>query len=615
MKKLITVFLAVAFVFSFVGCGLFQGDSTKVELTKTPKTQYVVGEELGSVEFGLKVTGGTTAGEYNFTYAEYTADTLPEGLQGKVTITNFKTDTAGNFTATISINNGEATCTFDYTVTAQENTSGFAGGNGTSASPYQIATAEQFANIVLKGDQSKYTYYKLVADIDFSSVDFNSLTNADGKTYNQLIDCGYALYPRVPEYSFVGSLDGSAGSYNFKLKNFTATQDNISLFGNIANGSFSNIDVSGFNTVGHRSGAFGSNAYYDANGNAGATVSFKNVNILSNNKLSFGGFLAQAKKTKSAAFENCTMAGQIISDGDNVGGYIGAATSSTQITFTGCTMTGSVVGVNHVGGFVGYNGIELGINFAGCTASGTITAYGAAKLDKGNLVNADTSCGQFIAGVAGLENASKVTFDSNCAFTGTLNNRMNQALPENIVSINGTTATLNTSDVDSSLGISYYRVMYLGAVNHFAYDTEMSAYYPHFKGGYMTPLFRTDKLGNGSEFDLYTCSDVYSYVPAGTRTILFNEKTHEMQVGTPGAAVQFTDQISLEGKLVYNGTNGSSETSLLLYKGRNLSVYVFAFNEAGEIVAARSVYMSSNTAALQDVDYQYENGTLTQVNA
>ena len=77
MKKLITVFLAVAFVFSFVGCGLFQGDSTKVELTKTPKTQYVVGEELGSVEFGLKVTGGTTAGEYNFTYAEYTADTLP----------------------------------------------------------------------------------------------------------------------------------------------------------------------------------------------------------------------------------------------------------------------------------------------------------------------------------------------------------------------------------------------------------------------------------------------------------------------------------------------------------------------------------------------------------
>lgn len=568
---LLAVLLTLALSFSLSGCFLFNDMATKVELTQTPKTQYVVGEDLSNVTFALSVTQqGQDAQTVSFKVGDenqngvYIVESVTVKLEG------FSTDAAGNFTATLTVNNGEATCKFDYVVVAK-NESGFAGGNGSVNDPYQIATAEQFANIVLKGDQSKYTYYKLVADIDFSTVNFNELKNDDGKTYNQLIDCGYAVYPRVPLYSFNGSLDGAAGSYNFKLKNFTATMDNVSLFGNIANGSFTNIDVSGFNTVGHRAGAFGSNAYYKADGIPGATVSFKNVNILSNCKLSFGGYLAQTKKTANAAFENCEMAGAIISDGNNVGGFVGATTDSTSVTFTNCIMSGSVSGFDYVGAYAGYvnNSATYAVNFVGCTIAenAQITYYGTPGKAYKTLYSYN-------------DNVLSVK-TSNCVNNGKFEFKNNKSFGEGLpITVSGSAVTINKAP--STEG-GYYRIMYLGQFDHYVLNATTNTFEYKFNGGYMTPMWVSDKLTKDQSVTYY--DSACSYLPASLN-ITYRSDMAKIEYVT-------TSNESVSDKVFYKEYK-DGDVSLLLYKKidnnnkglkESVALYVFEYNAAGEVIA------------------------------
>lgn len=577
---LLAVLLTLALSFSLSGCFLFNDTATKVELTQTPKTQYVVGEDLSNVTFALSVTEkGKDAVSVSFKVGDQNENGVYTVSGVKVKLENFSTSTAGHFKATLDVNDGEATCSFEYDVSAAQNDSGFAGGTGTVNDPYQIATAEQFANIVLKGDQSKYTYYKLIADIDFSSVDFNTLKNADGKTYNQLIDCGYALYPRVPLYSFNGSLDGAAGDSNFKLKNFTATTDNISLFGNIANGSFTNIDVSGFNTVCHRAGAFGSNAYYKADGSEGASVSFKNVNILSNCKLSFGGYLAQVKMAQSATFENCEMAGAVISDGDNVGGFVGATTSCASATFKNCTLSGSVIGFNYVGGFIGYRGTGSGhvaykASLTDCTitASASITAYGDPTAASKHIKSWGFT---FIDEYDDNTNNSNLSING-CTNNGTLTVKSNKVYGNNLpITVGNGKVTVNKAP--STTG-GYYRVIYLGNVNHYGFNQTSNKYEFVFDGGYMTPIWKSEKLYNNDSVGYYT--EALSYAPSKS-AIDFTKPT---SYNGADDSQYVTESKTAEGKLVYQGYNEDAPETLLLYK-KSLALYVFEYNANGEVIA------------------------------
>ena len=570
-KRVLLLGLILILSMSLFGCFNFE-EYSKVEIIESPKTQFVVGDSLEDLQIILKATKtDDTTLEVVITFAaDGTVKSATAGgadVADKVSVTGFSTEKEGSFTATITFDGN--VCSLDYRVSSAADT-GFAGGDGTIANPYLIANARQFANIVLLGDMTKYTYYKLVADIDFSTVNFNELTtviDGDTYTYNQLIDPGYALYPKVPMYSFVGSLDGSAGDTNFKLKNFTATYDNVSLFGNIANGSFSNIDVSGFNTVGYRAGAFASNAYFQANGEDYATVSFKNVNILENCKLSYGAYLAQAKMSNVASFENCTMSGTVFGDGDNVGGFVGATTSSKSVQFVNCVMNGKVVGYKYVGAYIGYEG-SVALSFSGCSIGDSASVVGYA----------DSS-------VAWI--AHDISEDAGCTISSSarLEVMMNEALSEYELVQNGSNYELTLKEgATADSEIAYFRVKYLGAVNHFIKDAD-GVYRKYFSGGYMTPLWQSGKLTVGSTVPYYTRETTYAYAP-GEITIVVNEKNDDMFFD------RLTSDKSKADGCVVNGYR-EGDDSLLLYKGKNFGCYLFAYNAQGEIIGATSITIES----------------------
>lgn len=530
---LLTAILLIVMALA-VGCNGLISQVSSISIMTFPRTEYTVKENIDNEEIVIDVEFTNGANQIiRFTKANASSV--------GVTIENFHTDTEGSRTATVTYSS--VSCRFDYVVKS-ESSSGFAGGSGTETDPYQIANAEQFKNIVIKGNSDKYTYYKLISDIDLSGL------YVEGDDYYDKIDVGHFKYPRVSDYSFKGSLDGArpAGG-NFALMNFTAIDD-LGIIGSISQGDFSNIDIRNFNTLGYRVGAFGTGTFSnilsdDPENDTYAT--FTNVHVLADCKMGFAGFIYQAKNTKSVTFNSCTMAGTVFGDGNNVGGFMGdSQTLTEQTVFNNCAMTGSVLGYKYVGEYVGWHSIELVYN---------------------NTPHTQKNVSHFSTDTIDLNEGTKRT-----VFNVDLDDIKK--------------GTLTDPEISDA---AYYRVVYTTVLDHFVKKDEEKIdetnYKLHFAGGYNTPVYVSEKLsGNKWEFPAYTRA--YFQVPSN---INFFDKDGVTPIKRSDCWVDWVETAPdiIGGLFVADNFSGNS---LVIGEysdnpGR-LTVFVFAYNAEGEVIAA-----------------------------
>lgn len=230
--------------------------------------------------------------------------------------------------------------------------SAFAGGSGTKADPYQIATAEQLAllaadvNSGAGGKTHTKEYFKLTADIDLSAhvwtpIGYESWSSGGGSAQ-----------------SFQGYFDGNGkkitGLYvderagDGKYKNRSA-----GLFGVIAAiGSeepiVQNLTVEN-GTVFAGDGDANSDEWY------GAGLLIGRINTM------YG--------TDYSVIKNCTVSGTVSST-KNAAGLVG---DSNYIHFENCTADVKVNGYSTAGGFVGNTFVS---EFTDCVAKGDVTSNG-----------------------------------------------------------------------------------------------------------------------------------------------------------------------------------------------------------------------------------------------
>lgn len=207
-------------------------------------------------------------------------------------------------------------------------TSGFAGGNGTAESPFQIANIEQL-NLVRKFLGSEHTnkYFMLTENINLDVEPYNS-----GEGWEPIGDNIIGT-----NNLFQGYFDGNGKTISGLFIN--RTDDSVGLFGACSDANIQNLGLSG-------------------------------VNITSNNDAgSLAGYLGE-----SSAVANCYATGTVTSEDCFAGGLAGTVSNSTITnSYATCSVTGSTAG-GLVGGMGGASSIT------GSYAAGLVTGTYAGGL-------------------------------------------------------------------------------------------------------------------------------------------------------------------------------------------------------------------------------------------
>ena len=236
-------------------------------------------------------------------------------------------------------------------------TNRYAGGTGIEGDPYLIATPEQMVYMNQDLENGKFKYFKLIDDIDMTSVSgwvpANNVTvdgkfdkginfDGDGHTISNF-SCSEVAYP-----SLFGVLHGS-------VKNLTVDNATITAGGNTAG------VIAGY--IGSSSGALGSVS--------GVTVSNSTV---TGSKQRLGGFAGYATKVSGVISDCHVINTSVSSSADRVGGLFGQVDESIDIA--GCSAEAVIVqGTFNIGGLIGV-GYGRVVN---CTSSGTITSSNTTK--------------------------------------------------------------------------------------------------------------------------------------------------------------------------------------------------------------------------------------------
>jgi len=272
-----------------------------------------------------------------------------------------------------------ATC-----VLAAENTTEFAGGEGTEASPYLIATAEHLNNV------RKYNsaHFKMIEDITFTAADFSE----GGAFYN-----GGAGWDPIGKSNYVstgfeGTFDGNNKTISGLYADGTVNSaGNIGLFSSLgSDGKIQNLTLA--------------DSYF-----TGARI--------------IGGITAYAKENSTII--NCHSRSTILVDYTSsiyygvtfaAGGIAGMATSSS---ITNCSNTGTITANSdlcisldvYIGGIVGKVSDTA---ISNCCNTGDVSA--STILDN----SSSSQCSAYAGGISGF--GSNVTI-SNCYNSGRISTR------------------------------------------------------------------------------------------------------------------------------------------------------------------------------------------------
>lgn len=233
--------------------------------------------------------------------------------------------------------------------------SAFAGGSGTKADPYQIATAEQLALLaadVNSGAGSKThtkEYFKLMDNIDLSAhvwtpIGYESWSSGGGSAQ-----------------SFQGYFDGNGkkitGLYvDEREGDGTYVNRNSGLFGVIAAVGSEDPVIQNLTVENGTVLTGNGDLNYDSNKMYGAGLLIGDISPMGNN-------------VEYAVIKNCTVSGTVYST-RNAGGLVG---NSSRTHFENCSADVKVSGNQRAGGFVG-NAFKS--EFTDCIAKGNVTSEG-----------------------------------------------------------------------------------------------------------------------------------------------------------------------------------------------------------------------------------------------
>lgn len=236
-------------------------------------------------------------------------------------------------------------------------TNRYAGGTGIEGDPYLIATPEQMVYMNQDLENGKVKYFKLIDDIDMTSVSDWAATNVDtvdGK-YDKGIDFDGDGHT-ISNFSCSGS-----GSVKYP-----------SIFG-VLHGSVKNLTVdhatitAGNNTAGVIAGYIGSSSGAATGSLSGITV--KNSSVTDGTKYRIGGIAGYAEVVTGAISDCHVINITLRSSADRVGGLVGEMSDS--VTISDCSVEDvTATGNFFVGGLIG---VCYG-NLTNCTSSGTVTS-------------------------------------------------------------------------------------------------------------------------------------------------------------------------------------------------------------------------------------------------
>jgi len=256
----------------------------------------------------------------------------------------------------------------------------YAGGIGTLADPYQIATAEQLAYLASLVNAAGQTsngntsgkYYKLTADVDLKG---------SAHTWTPMGTSG--------TIAFAGVFDGNYHSINNIIVNRTSSDFN-GLFGYVQGVSSASKAV--IKNLIIASGSITGQSYNGAIAGRANFVQITNCKNLINVSGSVasggpeaGGIVGRLGSV--SIVENCSNSGTISSEGAGLhsGGIVGNAAVSSTVgdlsLIQYCYNTGSITGVSNAGGITGSGNGNLTIKE--CYNKGTISA---SNVDGGGIV-------------------------------------------------------------------------------------------------------------------------------------------------------------------------------------------------------------------------------------
>ena len=257
----------------------------------------------------------------------------------------------------------------------------FAGGDGTEASPYRIATGAQLAylakcvNAGTADNSYASAHYQLTADIDLNSNGWAPIGSGD---YNNNIfrgsfdGNGHTIKNLVWDGTSYGMPDSSAGiglfgviGGNVVIKNLALTDVNLESSSGVTGAIAGYWKADGDATDKTPCNGTVENVYVSGTVKGGATAS---------------GFIAQpaniqSKTNRTITFKSCVFDGSVTAAVDTAkkdyaGGFVGNG-NNCVMSFTDCLNLGDISGSQYVAGLVGRS--DKVASFTNCINLGKIT--------------------------------------------------------------------------------------------------------------------------------------------------------------------------------------------------------------------------------------------------
>ncbi len=223
----------------------------------------------------------------------------------------------------------------------------YSGGNGSEATPYQIADLDDLEE--LQNTSSDWgDYFIQTADIDAAATsgwDNGAGFNPIGGSTTQ----------------FTGNYDGQ----DYNIENLTINRDDkyfIGFFGYTISATIENLGVINVDINGevHVGGLVGRN---DGSSSISNCYTTGNVNGIGQN---VGGLLGM--NNDNSIVSNCYSTA-VVSGDDDVGGLIGDNDESSSVS--NCYSTGNVSGIDGIGGLIGENDVESSVSI--CYSTGDVS--------------------------------------------------------------------------------------------------------------------------------------------------------------------------------------------------------------------------------------------------
>jgi len=364
---------------------------------------YAAGELSGSSVYGFN-DYDTVAGNLTDCYfdAETTgvADPSKAGLTGLPTaLMKQQSNFSGwDFTSIWSI---DEISTYPYLLIQSGSnkpigTEVFAGGSGTLADPYQVATAKQLDNVRYFLNK----YFIQTADIDLDHATLSSKSWYDSTT-------GW-LPIGNNESRFSGSYDGNGKTISNLHISTTVYTECIGLFGGISSSEFKDLgiidsditanscsyagvlaaksngdSISNCYTTGSLTGSEGTGGFIGfIEGGSQITDCYTNVSVTCTSNTA-GGFVSEVMFSD---FIRCYSSGAV-SGPNNIGGF---ASSISSVNCENCYTVSNVTSTTGIGG--GFGAVSVQSTFSNCYSAGSITATTPYGFSSDGTLNTATNC-------------------------------------------------------------------------------------------------------------------------------------------------------------------------------------------------------------------------------